>query len=324
MKHVFVFDPKAFSNQQWRMDNILDTIGQFFRTQDKPDFSIQFSRYRRNAIGIMQDEVEKAKSGDIVRVYAIGGEEIIFDCLNAVAHFPNMQLAIVPYGETNNFLKIFHADKNDDKTEIFRDIPTLVSSDTLPTDALKWDVNYALNSCYIGMNSAISKRIKDYKSRFNKGSFLILSKIINYLNYIFTAFDKQLAARQYEIKIDDSDYSGNYSLIHVANIPYHDGKKTGVHDATPDDGILNIALIKAALPLTTLRSLRRYAKGKKSKNCIIIQGKAISINTKSPMWIQMDNEYFQDSSVSLSAIHHAVQIVVPAGLSYPIGSITAL
>ena len=324
MKHVFVFDPKAFYNQQWKMDNILDNIGQYFRTQEKPDFSIQFSRYRRNAIVIIQDEVEKAKQGDIVRVYAIGGEEIIFDCLNAVAHFPNMQLAIVPHGETNNFLKIFQTDKNDDKMEVFRDIPNLINSDTLPTDAIRWDVNYALNSCYVGMNSAISKRIKDYKSRFNKSSFLILSKITNYFNYIFTAFDKQHAARQYEIKIDNLDYSGNYSLIHIANTPYHEGKKTGASDATPDDGILNIALIKAALPLTTLRSLRRYAKGKKSRNCVFIQGKAVTINSKSPMWIQMDDEYIQDNNVSLSAVHHAVQIVVPAGLSYPIGSIAAL
>jgi len=324
MKHVLVFDPKAFSNQQWKMDNILDTVGQFFRTQDKPDFSIQFSRYRRNAITIIQDEVEKAKQGDIVRVYAIGGEEIIFDCLNAVAHFPNMQLAIVPYGENNNFLRIFQTDKNDDKMELFRDIPNLINSDTLPTDALRWDVNYALNSCYIGMNTAIAKRMKDFKSSINKSSFYILSRMTNTINYLFTAFDKQLAARQYDIKIDDSDYSGTYSLIHVANSPYHNGKKTGSYDATPDDGILNIALMKSSIPLRTLPALRKYAKGKRPRNCIMLQGKAITISTKNPMWIQLDDEYIQDTNVSLSAVHHAVQIVAPAGLSYPIGLITAL
>jgi len=45
------------------MDNILDAIGQFFRTQESPDFSIHFSRYRRNAIGIINDEAEKAAPG---------------------------------------------------------------------------------------------------------------------------------------------------------------------------------------------------------------------------------------------------------------------
>jgi len=323
MKHVFVFDPKAFYNQQWKMDNILDNIGQFFRKQEKPDFSIQFSRYRRNAIVLIQDEVEKARPGDIVRVYAIGGEEILFDCLNGVAHFPNMELAIVPYGEINNFLKIFQTDKNDDKIEIFKDIPALVNSNTLSTDAIRWGVNYALNSCFIGMNSLVSKRIKDLKSNFNKSSFILFSKITTFINYLLTSFDRQLAARQYQITIDDVDYSGSYSLIHAANIPYHTGKKTGVSDATPNDGLLDIALIKSAMPLTTLSSIRKYSNGKRTKNCVIVQGKTLSVQSKSSMWIQMDNEYIEDTSVNLSIVHNAVQIVAPDGFLYPLASISA-
>ena len=325
MKHVFVFDPKAFYNQQWKMDNILDNIGQFFRTQEKPDFSIQFSRYRRNAIGIVQEEAEKAKPGDIVRVYAIGGEEILFDCLNGVALFPNMQLAAVPYGETNNFLKIFQKEKGDHAAiDSFKDIPTLVNSEALPTDAIRWGINYTLNSCYIGMNAVISKRLKDVRSNLNKRSFAIFSRLTSTINHVLTSFNKQFAARKYEIRIDNADYSGNYSLIHIANSPYFAGKKTGVIDATPDDGVLDIALIKASHPLGTLAAIRRYSAGKRPKNCVFIQGKNITVHSDKQMWIQLDNEYIQDTDITLSVIHHAIQLVVPEGLSYPIGSIPAL
>ncbi|MCL2230015.1 MAG: hypothetical protein FWC01_02890 [Treponema sp.] len=316
MKHVFVFDPKAFYSQQWRMDSILDGIGQFFRTQQNPDFSIQYSRYRRNAIGIIQEEAEKAKAGDIVRIYAVGGEEILFDCLNGVAHFPNMQLAAVPFGETNDFIKIF----GDDKLETFRDIPTLVNSDALPTDAIRWGVNYALNSCYIGMNAGISKRVRDMKSKLNKSSFFVFSRFSSFLNNFLTAFDKTLAAREYEISIDDRDYSGHYCLIHVANGPYHSGKLTGVADATPDDGVLDIALLKSTYPMNMLSSLRKYSKGKRPKNCIYIQAKKISVKSKNRMWIQLDNEYIRDVNVDLSVVSHAVQLVAAEGISYPIAS----
>jgi diacylglycerol kinase family enzyme len=319
MKHVFVFDPKAFYSQQWKMDNILDGIGQFFRTQEKLDFSIQFSRYRRNAITIIQEEAEKASSGEVIRIYAIGGEEILFDCLNGVAHFPNMQLAAVPYGESTNFLKIFG-----DNIDAFKDIPNLVHSETLPTDVIRWGVNYTLNSCYIGMNSAISKNLKDLKTRLNKGSFVLFTKIAAFFNHFLTAFDKQLAAREYRIIIDDVDYTGNYSLIHVANGPYFNGKKTGVSEATPDDGLLDIALIKATHPLGTLSAIKRYSKGKRSRNCVLVQGKKISVQCKSHMWIQLDNEYIQDTEIILSVIHHAINMVAPKDLSYPIGSISAL
>jgi len=317
MKHVFVFDPKAFHNQQWKMDGILDGIGQFFRTQDKPNFSIQFSRYRRNAIGIIQDEAEKADPEDIIRVYAIGGEEILFDCLNGVTHFPNTQLAVVPYGETNNFLKIF----GDNEAEMFKDIPTLIKSETISTDVIKWGANYALSFCYIGMNSAISKNIKDLKSRLRKGSFFIISKLSTLLNNILTLFDKQLSSREYNIFIDEIDYSGKYCLIHVANSPHFSGKKTGVSEASPNDGMLDIVLIKASFPLAALSSVKRYSKGKRPKNCIFIQGKKVTVHSDSQMWIQLDNEYIQDTSINLSVVHHALQMVSPSGLIYPSGSI---
>jgi diacylglycerol kinase family enzyme len=320
MKHVFVFDPKAFYSQQWKMDNILDNIGQFFRTQEAPDFSIQFSRYRRNAITIIQDEAEKAQPGDIIRIYAIGGEEILFDCLNGVAHYPNMQLAAVPHGEYYDFLKIF----GENNIESFRDIPSLVKGDAIPTDVIRWGVNYALNSCYIGMNSAISKRIKDLKSSMNKSSFIVFSKLSSFLNQTFGAFDKNSVAREYQITIDDTDYTGRYCLIHVANGPYHAGKTTGASEATPDDGLLEIALIKSSNPMKTLSSLRKYSKGKRPKNCVIVQGKKVTIQAAAQMWIQLDNEYIQDTSITMSVVHHAVQMVTINNLSYPMASMAAL
>jgi diacylglycerol kinase family enzyme len=320
MKHVFVFDPKAFYSQQWKMDNILDGIGQFFRTQESPDFSIQFSRYRRNAMSIIQDEAEKAQSGVTIRVYAIGGEEILFDCINAVAHYPNMQIAAVPHGESYDFLRIF----GEGNVELFRDIPSLVQGEAIPTDAIRWGVNYALNSCYIGMNSLISKKIKDLKSNMNKTGSILFSKISSYFSRIATSFDKKLAAREYKITVDDADYSGNYCLIHVANGPYQAGKLTGSSDATPDDGVLDIALIRSSHPLKTLSSMRKYSKGKRPKNCVHLQGKKITIRANEQMWIQLDNEYIQDNSITINVVNHAVQMVTVNNLSYPLASMAAL
>jgi diacylglycerol kinase family enzyme len=319
MKHVFVFDPKAFRNQQWKMDNILDNIGQFFRTQDKPNFSIQFSRYRRNAIGIIQSEMEKMETEDTVRVYAVGGEEILFDCINAAAHFSNMQLAAVPYGESSDFLSIF----GKENMESFRDIPLLVESNALPTDIIKWGINYALNSCYIGMNSILSKNLKNIKTSVNKGVFIIFSKLSSFINYILTSFDKNVVARKYKIEIDDVDYTGHYSLIHIANGPYYAGKMTGASNALPDDGFFNVALIKSSYALRTMLSLAMYSRGKRPGNCVYLQAKKISIQSEKKMWIQLDNEYIQDTNISLDLIHHGVEMVTVNNLSYPSSSAAA-
>jgi diacylglycerol kinase family enzyme len=315
-----MFDPKSFYGQQWMMDNILDNIGQFFRTQEKPDWSIQVSRYRRDAIVIIQEEAEKAKPDDIIRIYAIGGEEILFDCINAVAHFPNMQIAAVPYGETSNFLNIF----GEDKAENFRDIPALVKAEALSTDLIRWGVNYALNSCYIGLNSATAARVKELNANLNKRSFLLFSKISNFFNYIFMAFNKEITEQDYLITIDNQDYSGKYSLVHIANGPYYAGKMTGLKNATPNDGMLDIALVKSADPLRTMWSTRRYAKGKRPKNCTFVQGKKITIQSDKQMWIQLDNEYMRDTNIKINVVHEAVQMVVLDNLTYPIAVIEGL
>jgi diacylglycerol kinase family enzyme len=320
MKHVFIFDPKAFYNQQWKMDGILDHIGQFFRTQEKPDFSIQFSRYRRDAIIIIQGEAEKAKPDDVIRVYAIGGEEILFDCLNAIAHFPNMELAVVPHGESSDFLHVF----GHGKVELFRDIPSLVQASAIPTDIIKWGVNYALNCCYIGLNSATASKLVDLRSSLNKGSFIVFSKLSSFMNYIITAFDKQITSQKYKITVDDRDYSGHYSLIHVANSPFYKGKMTGASSATPNDGLLDVSLIKSANALSTMFSIRRYSSGKQPKNSVFMQAKKVSIRSENSMWIQLDNEYFRDTNIDLNVVPNAVQMVAVDNSSYPLAVISAV
>jgi len=314
MKHVFVFDPRAFRSQQWKMDIILDDIGQFFRTQELPDFSIEISHYRRDALLLIQKEVETAKDGDKVRVYAIGGDEILYDCLNGIADLPNTELALIPYGETSNFLRNF----GEDKDTLFKNIPSLVQhGEAIPTDIIKWGVNYALNSCYIGLNTAIAGKLREYKTTLNKGSFILLSKISSFMNNFLTVFDKEIAAQQYKITIDDKDYSGSYSLIHIANGPFFSGKVTGLSNrASLDDGILDVALVKSAHPFKTMWSLNRYSQGKVSSNCIILQAKKIEIQSDRQMWIQLDNEFIRDTDININVVPHAVQMVALENLSY--------
>ncbi|MDR2922655.1 MAG: hypothetical protein LBU85_04855 [Treponema sp.] len=313
MKHVFVFDPKSFHNQQWKMDNIFDNIGEFFRTQEKPDFSIQISHYRRHALVLIQKEVETARDGDTVRVYAIGGDEILYDCLNGIAELPNTELAAVPYGETSDFLRNF----GEGKDVLFRNIPSLAQQGAaVPTDVIKWGVNYALNSCYIGLNSAAASKLREYKAALNKGSFIFFSKISSFMNNFLTILDRQIAAQQYKITIDDNDYSGSYCLIHIANGPYYAGKTAGLSKAMPDDGLLDVALIKSAGPLKTMWSVGRYSRGKIPSNCIILQAKKIKIQSDRKMWIQLDNEYIQDTDINIKIVPHAVQMVAMDNLSY--------
>jgi diacylglycerol kinase family enzyme len=321
MKHVFVFDLGAFSerqgmprlSQQEKPDAIQDKIGQYFRTQIKPDWSVQQSRFPRDAMGIIQKEVDEAKEDDIVRVYAIGGDEILSDCINGVVGLPNMELAVMPYGRTNDFMRIFGAGK----AEKFRNIFTMVMAPSIPTDVIDTGNNYALAGCAVGYAPAAAMKVKEWKkNRKSISKFFIINPFFTFFSNLLTGFNNKIMAHSYKITIDDQDYSGNYSLIIVSNCPYYGGNKIGVAGAMPNDGMLDVALFKSTGPLRFWLSLGTFARRKKPSNCTLLQAKKISVQSDNPVWMQLDSELLQNNKINMEVVPDAVQIVAVDNLSY--------
>lgn len=313
MKHVFIIDPAAFNNQQWRMDGLLDSVGQYFRTQEKPNFSVLFSHYPRDAIGLIQKQADEAEDFEEVRVYAVGGDDILFDCLNGVIGLPKMELAIMPYGDVNNFIRSF----GKGKSELFKDITTLAEASTIPTDIIKVGNNHAINGCAVGLTPAVAMKMKKTESKLEKGLNSFSRKALLFLNNLTSLFDKEITAHHYKITIDDDDYSGNYSLINIVNGPYFERTKNALAGALPDDGFLDVILFKSITPLLTSRAIKKYSHSRKlSSSCVRIQAKKIEIKSEKPMWIQTDSEYLQDTSMSFEVIPGEVQVVAVHNLTY--------
>jgi len=311
MKHVFIVDPKAFRDQQWRMDGLLDSIGQYFRTQDRPDFSTLFSHYPRDAIGLIQKQVAEAEEFDTVRVYAIGGDDILFDCLNGIVELPNIELAIAPYGDTNSFILSF----GEKKAELFKEIPALAEADTIPTDMIQVGNNFAINGCSIGLTPATAIKIKEIRDKLDKG-LSRFSGIFFFLYRLTSLFNRELIAHHYDIIVDDNDYSGNYSQINIVNAPYYGRHKNALAGAMPDDGLLDVLLFKSVSPLATSGSLRRYTRGKIPSNCTRVQAKKVEVKSDKPMYIQTDSEFLMDNSITFEVVPGAVNIVAVDNLVY--------
>jgi diacylglycerol kinase family enzyme len=312
MKHVFIIDPKAFRDQQWKMDGLLDSIGQYFRTQDKPDFSTLFSHYPRDAIILIQKQVAQAEPFDTVRVYAIGGDDVLFDCLNGIAGLPSMELAIAPYGDTNSFIRAF----GDKKWDQFKDIAVLAAADTVHTDIIEVGNLFALNGCSVGLTAASAMKLEDLKVRLSKGISRHAIGFWYFLYQLSSLFNKELITHNYTVTIDDQDYSGNYSQINIVNAPYFGRYKIPLAGSLPDDGFLDVVLFKSIGPLSTLRSINRYARGKLSSNCIRLQAKKVEIKSEKPIYIQTDTEYFMDTGITFQIVPGAVQVVAVNNLVY--------
>lgn len=313
MKHVFVFNPKSFAEKS-RMEYIIDSIGQFFRTQQKSSFSIQISHFPRDAIGIIKKEVATAPEEETIRVYAVGGDGILFDCLNGIVGLPNIELAAIPYGKTNDFIRAFGEGKN----SLFRNLESAVKAKTIPTDIISFGSNYAINSLTIGLESLITVKMNNFSRKY--ASFLnrfpfIYNPLFN-TKALSSVFESDILRQQYDITVDNVDFSGAYACINIANGPCYGGNKSVAAKARPDDGILNVILFKSAGTLKTLLTFAPYTKGVLPSNCKQVQAKKIQIVSKEPLQIQADGELFYDTNITIEIMPKAVPFAAVNDLVY--------
>jgi len=312
MKHVFVIDPDVFSGQQWKMDGLLDTIGQHFRTQEKPDFTIVVSKFPREALGLIQKHVDEAE-GDTVRVYAVGGDGVLFDCLNAVVGIPNMELAVMPYGATNTFIRSF----GDGNVDMFKNIASITTAPVIPTDVIEVSNTYAITGCSVGFTPAVVIKIRNLEeAKIVRGLDRVAAGLRRFFTTLSFVFDKSIVARSYTVTIDNQNFSGTYSLVSIANGPYFGRRKTPLADTKLDDGYMDVVLFKASTMFATLLNFRKFARGKMPSNCVRLKAKKVEMHSDKPMCIQTDSEYLMDTNVVFEAVPGAAQIVAVDNLKY--------
>jgi YegS/Rv2252/BmrU family lipid kinase len=295
------------------MDFVIDNIGQFFRTQEKTDFSILVSHFPRDALGLVRKEVINA-GNETVRVYAVGGDGILFDCLNGIANLPNAELASIPYGNSNDFIRAF----GEGKASMFRNVPDIIRGKTIATDVISFGNNYALNTFTIGLESMSVINMNKLKIKYNNllKRFSFLYNMMFFFGGAPSFFDQKILNQQYDIFIDNVDYSGRYTAINVANGPCYGGNKSAAPFARPDDGFLDVILFKYVGAIRTLSVLPNYVNGKTPSNCEVIKAKRIEVYSKDPLQIQADGEIFFDTKLVVEVKPGAVNFVTINDLKY--------
>jgi diacylglycerol kinase family enzyme len=303
------------------MDSFISSIESWFEKINLDECQMYVSRYPRDAIGVIRKFMAGVPGKDDVRVYAVGGDGILFDCLNGVMGFNNVELAVMPYGMTNDFVRAF----GKHTARYFRDICYQAGGVAVPTDVIKCRGRYALNFCTIGMVSdAIMRairinRVLEQGGRMLKRIYYGVYRQMYYLGDLLAAFNAQVTRQHYEIKIDDEPISGKFMSINIANGPYYGG---GIHKAAgavPDDGVLDIRIGKSAESLKIFKLAGSCAMGRHQDypaGFISRRGKKISIKSDSPLFISLDDEVFFDNCFTAEIAPQAVKVVSVLDCAY--------
>ncbi|MDR0597483.1 MAG: hypothetical protein LBG14_03135 [Treponema sp.] len=333
-KHLFVINPRSFLNYKEINRVIAEITRCFERTQSarrapsangKPDlpsfysaesaYAIHISRFSRDAVIIIRKYMALAGRETPVRVYAIGGDGVVFDCLNGIAGLPNAELAIVPYGTGSDFLQAFGGKE---LVPIMWNIAEQIKAPSLSADIIDCGGIYALNSCAVGIEAKIV--IRSYPMlralwKFRRRSAALTSAILCVAG-VMELFDAESMDQRYRVRMDDEEIEGVLPLIHIANSPGYPVRKSVVPEAVPDDGLLDIVVGRKTPLATRLRFVSGYLKGqhkKFSQYGVYRRIRSVSVSSDQPLCIILDGDVFFDTSFTARVLPQAVRIASPGG-----------
>jgi diacylglycerol kinase family enzyme len=309
MRHLFIINPRAFFIKG-RVEELCDEIRSFFAAYPLVKYDIHITRWKRDAVVFVHRYVSAADR--IVRVYAVGGMGTLFEVINGVVGLPNVQVACWPFGLDNTFLWRF----GKDRIEHFRSLKKLVFSGVSSFDLIRCGNNYGICAGYMGMEAVASKHGDHIVENVDfLPRWLVRSGGI-YLALALYHCLKKRGDQSYQVMLDGQPLHGSYHSILIANEPYLAAGMNPAVDARPDDGILDVYLIRQTPPFKIPGMVLDYAYGRYEKWPQYIshhRAKNIHVASDQIMPVCIDGEHFYDAVADYEVVPRAVDFVCPTG-----------
>jgi diacylglycerol kinase family enzyme len=311
MRHFFVINPHSFRTlKSWKQ--IMMDLENCFSVGRRTEYKIYTSRHPRDAIAAVDRYLLSVPPDETVRVYAVGGDGILFDCLNGMVDFPNAELTSVPYGNANDFIRAF----GEDAKPAFRDIKKLSASPSRPIDIIKCGTNYALIEVNIGL---VGMTVINANAILRSSSSRWVSR---YTSHIYTLsgiralMNESIIRQQYNVLMDGVDVSGIYSNIHIANVACDGDTHVPSPYAKPDDGVLDAIFMHSINRLSAIRMIGDRNNGRFEKHDVFSyrRCKAVDVRSEAPLCIQMDGEALYARELSMEIIPNGIKFFAPEGM----------
>ena len=313
MKHFIVINPHSFITPD-SMNQFKAELEVCFNAKPGDEYDVHISQYPRDAIAAINHYVCDLPADETVRVYAVGGDGILFDCLNGMVAFENVELTNVSLGNSNDFIRAF----GEDAKEAFGDIKRLINAPSRPVDVINCGSNYAINDVNIGLvgqtvvyANKIFPHLPPKLLRNNAGLAFALCAIR-------TLFDYEVMNQKYEVYIDGKNRSGIYSNICISNAACTGGSMTPNPYANPVDGLLEVIFLDTYNTTKSLGLVGAYSRGHFEKFNRYQREicNTIEIKSNDVLRVQMDGEGFFAKEIKLEIVPGGIKFFAPEGMDF--------
>jgi len=298
MKHIFIINPAA-----GKSDKTAEYTAKIEAACGGLDYEIVISKGPGDCTRIAR---EAAETGEEVRIYACGGDGTLNEVVAGAAGFGNAAVTCYVGGSGNDFVKIF------DDRDAFRDLNRLLDCETAAFDLIDCNGDLALNICCVGLDSRIGAEMVRFKRLpFVSGSLAyILSMVVNLFKGI---------SEHYVVEIDGETIDDEQTFVCVANARYYGGGFYAIPDAEPDDGMLDILLVKKLRLWQIPGAIAKYKAGRYKELGHIarhFRTDRISIRCDRDSPVNLDGEIRMAKDVQMRIADKKIRFFYPRGLHF--------
>ena len=301
MKHLFIVNPVAGGRD--RTDDVTAAAQAVLGPA-----GLEFEVYRTKA---PMDAVEKiraeAKVCDDLRVFACGGDGTLNECVNGAAKLENVSVTSYPGGTGNDFIKAFGDDR-----ERFFDLAQLVFGEIRKFDLIETCGRYSINICSVGADARIGTDVHKYSSIPVLGA--------GPMAYVTSLVVNVLKGLNQPVKVTSKEfcYEGMSAIVTACNGQYYGGGFRPSIDARPDDGKMEMFLVKDLKLHQFAALIGKYSKGKwreiPEDMLVHFYSDNVVIETPEPVVVNVDGEALYSDHINFTLVPAGVNFIVPKGM----------
>ena len=198
------------------------------------------------------------QAGEPLRIFTAGGDGTFNEALTGAYGFAGTAVGCLPYGSGNDFLRTFGT------REEFLDLDAQLAGGAVPIDLMQTNLGLSATICAAGLDAQVAYGIPKFRRIplcGGEGSYL-LSIVEQLCGHI---------GRRVEYTIDGETFAVDCLMCAICNGRTYGGGFCAGPEAQPDDGWLDVFIVRKVGRLTIAKLLSMYKNGRHFQNGQLVE-----------------------------------------------------
>ena len=308
MKHLIIFNPKSGEDNKIGYD----IKGEILKNFSALDYEVYETTAPRSVIPFLKEYFQTHR--ELTRVYACGGDGTIHEVVSALVGVHNAELAILPIGTGNDFVKTYAL--SNERIPAYRNFKSLIDGKTQAIDLSKisgghleepW---YSINVINFGFDAIVGAKGNINKQKGKKNPYGPAAIIPALLKGRFNKIIVKADGEQLNKK--------KLLLASLAQGQWVGGQYHASPKSDNTDGLIDVVILKCmSLARLMIQYFGKYQKGehldneKLMKRIVYRRAKNIEIIAPKDIDICVDGEMIRGDHFFVEVVPAAIKLVIP-------------